>query len=140
MGEQVFIEPTIDLNLGTHARLRVRHTYSQLDSNNAKLFIANLTDFRLTYQFDQRQFFRVTLAYSDISRNLDNYILSPGEESGLDADSQQLGVQLLYSYKLNPLTKFFVGYADSAFDNDDLTKLKTNGQSVFMKFSYAWLQ
>jgi hypothetical protein len=140
LGEQVFIEPTIDLNLGTHARLRVRHTYSELDSNDANLFIANLTDFRFTYQFDQRQFFRVTLAYSDISRNLDNYILSPGEELGLDADSQQLGVQLLYSYKLNPLTKFFVGYADSAFDNDDLTKLKTNGQSVFMKFSYAWLQ
>jgi hypothetical protein len=97
------------------------------------LFIANLTDIRMTYQFDQRQFFRVTVAYSDISRNQDNY------EIDVNANSEDIGFQLLYSYKLNPLSKFFIGYADSAYNNDDLNKLKTNNQSIFMKFSYAWL-
>ncbi|MBF7074156.1 carbohydrate binding family 9 domain-containing protein [Glaciecola sp. MH2013] len=140
LGEQLIVEPTIDINLGTHLRFRVRHTYSKLDSNSDNLFVANLSDLRMTYQFDQRQFFRVTLAYADISRNLGNYLVAEGEDLGLDAESRDLGVQLLYSYKLNPLTKFFVGYADSAFENDELNKLKVNGQSIFMKFSYAWLQ
>jgi hypothetical protein len=45
----------------------------------------------------------------------------------------------LYSYKLNPLTKFFVGYSDSASQDDVLTSLTKNERSVFMKFSYAWL-
>ena len=138
LGDQLIIEPTIDVNVGTHVRLRVRHTYSELDSNNANLFKAHLSDFRMTYQFDQLQFFRVTLAYSDITRNLDNYL--PEIVDDFDGNTQSLGIQLLYSYKLNPLTKFFIGYADSAVNNDDINKLRTNGQSVFMKFSYAWLQ
>ena len=133
LGKQVFIEPWVNLNLGTHLKVRLQHTYSELDSNDAALFVANLSDVRMTYQFDQRQFFRVTLAYSDISRNQDNYDID------VNVDSQDVGLQLLYSYKLNPLTKFFVGYAQSAYDNDDLNKLKVNGESVFMKFSYAWL-
>ena len=79
-------------------------------------------DIRMTYQFVQRQFFRVTVAYSDISRNQDNY------ELDVNANSEDIGFQLLYSYKLNPLSKFFIGYADSAYNNDDLNKLKTNNQ------------
>lgn len=134
LGKQVFIDPYIDLNLGTHLKVILRHTYSELDSDNKPLFIANLTDLRMTYQFDQRQFFRVTLAYSDIQRNQDNYNVD------VNVDSQEVGFQLLYSYKLNPLSKFFIGFADSAYDNDSLNSLKTNGQSVFMKVSYAWLQ
>ena len=133
LGAQVYIEPWFGLNLGRHIKVKVQHTYSELDSDDKPLFIANLTDFRMTYQFDQKQFFRVTLAYSDINRNQDNY------DFDVNVDSQDVGFQLLYSYKLNPLTKFFVGYADSAYNNDDLSKVKTNAQSVFMKFSYAWL-
>ena len=134
LGEQVYIEPFLNLNIGRHIKLNFNHTYSELESNDKPLFDANLSDLRMTYQFDQRQFFRVTLAYSDINRNQDNY------DFDVDENSKNLGFQLLYSYKLNPLTKFFVGFADSAYDNDALNKLKTNQQSVFMKFSYAWLQ
>ncbi len=133
LGKQVYIEPRFELNVGTHLKISGQHTYSELDSDDRPLFIANLTDIRMTYQFDQRQFFRVTLAYSDISRNQDNY------EIEVNSHSVNIGFQLLYSYKLNPLSKFFIGYADSAYNNDDLNKLKTNKQSIFMKFSYAWL-
>lgn len=133
LGKQVYIEPRFELNVGTHLKISGQHTYSELDSDDRPLFIANLTDIRMTYQFDQRQFFRVTVAYSDISRNQDNYQID------VNANSEDIGFQLLYSYKLNPLSKFFIGYADSAYSNDDLNKLKTNNQSIFMKFSYAWL-
>jgi hypothetical protein len=57
----------------------------------------------------------------------------------VDAHSQELGTQLLYSYKINPLTKFFVGYSDVAMQDDTLTDLTRSEQSIFMKFSYAWL-
>ncbi|MFT6270389.1 MAG: hypothetical protein ACJAVV_003223 [Alphaproteobacteria bacterium] len=133
LGKQVFIEPRFELNIGTHLKISGQHTYSELDSDDRPLFIANLSDLRMTYQFDQRQFFRITMAYSQISRNQDNY------DFDVDVESQDLGFQLLYSYKLNPLSKFFIGYADSAYSSDDLNKLKTNNQSIFMKFSYAWL-
>ncbi len=109
------------------------YTYQNLDVNSQQLFAANLSDFRATYQFNQRQFLRLILVYSDIERNQQNYTFD------VDASSKGLGTQLLYSYKLNPLTKFFVGYSDSAYEDDVLTSLTKNERSVFMKFSYAWL-
>lgn len=133
LGEQIYLENEIELNLGRHARLELEHTRSQLDADNADLFVANLFDLRATYQFDTRQFIRLIATYSDVERNPDNYSFQ------VDEQSRDLGFQFLYSYKLNPLTKFFVGYSQNAFDDDDLTKLRVNNQSVFMKFSYAWL-
>jgi hypothetical protein len=133
LGDQVYAEQGVDLNIGTHLRVSLDHTYSELDSAEQPLFIANLLDTRITYQFDPRQFLRLILAYSDIQRNVDNYAID------VQSKSRDLGFQLLYSYKLNPLTKFFVGYSQSAFDNDNLDELVADNQSVFMKFSYGWL-
>ena len=101
--------------------------------DNQQLFTANLSDFRATYQFDQRQFLRLILVYSDIERNQQNYTFD------VDSNSKGLGMQLLYSYKLNPLTKFFVGYSDSSYQDDVVTSLTKSERSVFMKVSYAWL-
>lgn len=133
LGELLLLRPTINWNLGKSLQFKLRHTYQNLDVENQQLFTANLSDFRATYQFDQRQFLRLILVYSDIERNQQNYNFD------VDANSKGLGTQLLYSYKLNPLTKFFVGYSDSAYQDDVLTTLTKNQRSVFMKLSYAWL-
>ncbi|MGK0268105.1 MAG: hypothetical protein ACI8Y3_000714, partial [Paraglaciecola sp.] len=132
LGKQWFVRPTIHWSIGKSLQFKLRHTYQNLDVDNQQLFTADLTDFRATYQFNQRQFLRLILVYSDIERNQQNYTFE------VDANSKGLGTQLLYSYKLNPLTKFFVGYSDSAYQDDVLTSLTKNERSVFMKFSYAW--
>ncbi|MDC0603371.1 hypothetical protein OAP14_10195, partial [Aliiglaciecola sp.] len=136
LGKQLRMNPRINLNLGKHLQLNVRHTYSDFEVDGEPLFTANLTDARLTYQFDQRQFLRLIVVYSDIERNLDNYIV---DTSDYLASSRSLGTQLLYSYKVNPLTKFFIGYSDSGFQNDNVRTRRVSEQSVFMKVSYAWL-
>jgi hypothetical protein len=133
LGKITNIRPIINWSIGKHLQLRLRHTYRNLDAEGQELFTANLTDFRVSYQFDQRQLLRLILVYSDIERNQDNYTFD------VDAQNRSLGTQLLYSYKINPLTKFFVGYSDSAYEDDQFDTLTKNEQSVFMKFSYAWL-
>lgn len=139
LGKITNIRPIINWSIGKHLQLKLRHTYRNLDVDGQQVFTANLSDFRVTYQFDQRQFLRLILLYSDIERNLENYTLAPDELADLDAQSRSLGSQLLYSYKINPLTKFFVGYSDSAYQDDQLDTMTKNEQSIFMKFSYAWL-
>lgn len=134
LGEQFVFEPQVALNIGKHMRLNFEHSYVDFDAQGQDLFTANLSDLRMTYQFDQRQLLRFTLAYTDIERNTTNYV------DAVDAHYADYGFQLLYSYKLNPLTKFFVGYSQSAFETDDLNKLTVNGRSIFMKLSYAWLR
>jgi hypothetical protein len=133
LGKQLLVRPTINWNLGKSLQFKLRHTYQKFDVDSQQLFTANLSDFRATYQFNQRQFLRLILIYSDIDRNQQNYTFD------VDASSKGLGTQLLYSYKLNPLTKFFIGYSDSAYQDDVLTSLTKSGRSVFMKLSYAWL-
>ncbi|MDU0353097.1 hypothetical protein RS130_03375 [Paraglaciecola aquimarina] len=134
LGTQFQFQPTLTWDIGKHLQLDLRHTYRKLDIQDDNLFIANLTDLRFTYQLDQRQFLRLIAIYSDIERN---QALYPNNEVHMQV--KQLGTQLLYSYKLNPLTKFFVGYSDSAEQNTSIHSLTKNEQSVFMKFSYAWL-
>ncbi len=133
LGDQTYFEHRVTLNLGKHWRLDLETTRSRLDVENEPLFDADLYDLRSTYQFDPRQFVRLIVNYSDVKRNQAQYT------NDVDARSRNVGVQFLYSYKLNPLTKFFVGYSQGARDNDELQSLKTDNQSVFMKFSYAWL-
>ncbi|MGJ8679995.1 DUF5916 domain-containing protein [Paraglaciecola sp.] len=134
LGKQLQIRPRISLDVGDHLQLSVRHTYKKLDIQQDNLFKANLTDMRITYQFDQKQFLRLIFVRSDITRNQDLYL-----HDEVDEEYKSLGTQLLYSYKLNPLTKFFVGYSDSAEQNELIQRLTKNEQSVFMKFSYAWM-
>jgi hypothetical protein len=133
LGKLTHIRPIINWSIGKHLQLRLRQTYRNLDVAGQQLFTANLTDFRTTYQFDQRQLLRLILIYSDIERNQDNYTFD------VDAKNRSLGAQLLYSYKVNPLTKFFIGYSDSAYEDDTLSALTRNERSIFMKLSYAWL-
>ena len=133
LGEQVNIRPVINWDIGKHMQLNVRHTYRDFEVEGQQLFTANLTDARLTYQFDQKQFLRLIVVYSDIERNPDNYTFD------VDSVSRSIGTQLLYSYKVNPLTKFFIGYSDSGYRDDEITTMTTTERSVFMKLSYAFL-
>jgi hypothetical protein len=74
----------------------------------------------------------MTVQYQDVKRNLDQY-LEPE-----DARSKSVGRELLYSYKLNSQTVFFLGYTDNYVDNDSLESLTAEDRVIFMKIGYAW--
>ncbi|MDH3490702.1 MAG: hypothetical protein OEM20_01710 [Gammaproteobacteria bacterium] len=56
----------------------------------------------------------------------------------VDSRSRDVGRQLLYSYKINPQTVFFLGYSDALIDDDNLSGLTTTDCTWFMKIGYAW--
>ena len=74
----------------------------------------------------------MTVQHSETSRNPSVYI------DEVDAESQNVGRQLLYSYKINPQTVFFLGYSDQYVNDDDLDGLTVSDRSLFMKIGYAW--
>lgn len=113
--------------------MRVQGAIASLDTKQGeKIFDASVFDTRLTWQFSVRSFVRLTIQSSDISRNPDVYI------DPVDARTRNIGRQLLYSYKINPQTVFFLGYSDQYVDEDDLDGLTAAGRSWFMKIGYAW--
>lgn len=133
LGDKTRIRPILNMNLNRHIELRLRHTYEAMDVDGADLFTANLTDARLSYQFNNRSFVRLAVIYRDIERNPNNYI------DDVTAHYKGFSTQLLYSYKVNPQTVFFAGYSDNGYQDDDLSKIEKTDRSVFMKMSYAWM-
>jgi hypothetical protein len=133
LGEGLEIAPEIRWNANMHAQVALRHTYRTLDADHAEVFTANLTDLRLSYQFSVRSFVRLALIYADITQNPLN------NRGQVTENERDLGMQLLYSYKLNPQTLFFAGYSDHAYSDDEIQQLTRDDRSVFLKFSYAWM-
>ncbi|MCP3673019.1 MAG: hypothetical protein GY829_00915, partial [Gammaproteobacteria bacterium] len=131
-GELFSISPSVTLNLGQHFQTEIQYTQQKMDVAGGELFMANLLDARLIYQFSVQSFLRLVVQYNDIERNQSLYVDS------VDAESRSLGTQLLYSYKINPQTVFFLGYSDSAYQDDHYNRLLKTDKSLFLKVSYAW--
>ncbi len=134
LGDERRLEPRVEWNLTRRLLFRLRSTLLRLDSNEGpNIFDAAVHDARLTWQFNVRSFLRLTVQHRDVERNQDLYV------DEVDARSRSQGRQLLYSWKLNPQTVFFLGYSDRMVDDDDLARLTTTDRTVFLKLGYAWI-
>jgi hypothetical protein len=131
-GRRLWLAPAVRWNLGRHLKLEIDHTYEKLDEEGGRLFTANLSQLRAIYQFDIRTLVRAILQYTDVRRNTDLYI------DEVDARTKRLFTQLLFAYKINPQTVFFVGYSDTRL-GDERIDLRQQNRTVFVKLGYAWL-
>ncbi len=134
LGEELRLAPFINWNLNRHLLLRLDSNFVKLDSKSGpNIFDAQIHDLRMTWQFSLRSFIRLTAQLQDVKRNQDEYI------DPVVARTRDVGRQLLYSYKLNPQTVFFLGYSDALIEDDDLSRLTTTDRTWFMKIGYAWV-
>ena len=132
-GDELRIAPELRYDFGEHLRLSLSHTLSRLDVDGGRLFEANLTQSRLVYQLNLRTFIRAIVQYTDVERDPALY---PG--AGVDAESEELFTQLLFSYKVNPRTVLFLGYSDDSFGSQDFDLTRAN-RAIFFKIGYAWV-
>jgi len=137
LGDVIDIEPSIVWDVNDHLSVDLRFNYSQLEVDNKRLYRASQSDVRLGYQFDMRSILKFVIQYTDISRNPDLYTYNEGE-SRRDERSRYFSTQLVYSYKINPQTLFYLGYSDGGFQDDNLDHLERDQRTIFTKFSYAW--
>jgi len=140
LGEEVTFGQEIEWQISRHWFTEFEYTHVDFEVPAGDLFTARLSNFRLIYQFDIRSFLRFTMQRTDISRVVDNYIDDDNDPTTpvVDATYKSLSNQLLYSYKINPQTLFFAGYADNGYQDDNIGQIEQTGRSIFMKFSYAW--
>ena len=131
-GEILRLIPGVRFDVGRHLRLQVDHSYEKLDVENERLYQANITEVRATYQFNSRTFVRAITQYFDISRNTDLYTFEISEK---DSD---LFNQFLFSYKINPQVVLFLGYSDN-YHNTVVEKLWQANRALFFKVGYAFV-
>ncbi len=131
-GDELRLEPWMELNLGKKSKVGISHTFNRLDVDAGRLFEANLSDLRLTYQFNIRTFVRLITQYFDIERDPSLFADPP------ERRSQDLFNQVLFAYKINPRTLLFAGYSDS-YAADDRIELTQRDRTLFLKLGYAWV-
>ncbi|MCI2284565.1 hypothetical protein L3081_15660 [Colwellia sp. MSW7] len=129
LGDLIEATGNITVFATDHLEVDFYQTYSKLDAqeNNREInvYTANISELRLSYQFDIQSYLKLSLIYNDIKF----------------ADSEHvkdLSSQLIYAYKLNPQTVFFLGYSDNSYKDNDLTKLTRAERTFFTKISYAF--
>jgi hypothetical protein len=129
LGSLIEATGNITVFITDHLEFDFYQTYSKLDAKedgkDVNVYLANISELRLSYQFDVRSYLKLSVVYHDIEYT----------------DSEQykdLSTQLIYAYKINPQTVFFLGYSDYSQQDYDLTKLKAKERTFFTKVSYAW--
>jgi len=133
-GDLLSISPRLTVNLGQHFQTELRYTSQKMDVNGGELFDSKLLDARLIYQFSVQSFLRLVIQYNDSDYNPDLYSYA------IESNYKNLGTQLLYSYKINPQTVFFLGYSDAAYEDDTYNQLQKTDKTLFLKMSYSWLR
>ncbi|MBT4485872.1 MAG: hypothetical protein HOC71_19555, partial [Candidatus Latescibacteria bacterium] len=131
-GNQFQIIPSVEYKFGTHLITQVGHNFQRMRVSGGRLYTANVSNARLVYQFNKRSFIRTNLQFVDYRYNTALY------SNDRDPQSRRLGGQILYSYKVNPQTVFYLGYSSNAIGDQDIGLAQTN-RTFFTKIGYAWL-
>jgi len=129
--DRVRLQPSANLRLGRHFEAELAHIHEQLDVDAGRLYTADVTEVRLVYQLDRRAFVRAILQRASYDRNTALYA------AAVPADETSLLGQFLFSYKINPRTVLFLGYAGN-YHGDGQADLAQTDRTVFAKVSYAW--
>jgi len=137
-GDLLRLNPSFDWNIGRNLALGFDHDLQRVDVDGGELLEVNLSQFRAVYQLNIRTFFRAVLQYTDIAYNEELYT---AEE--VPSEDEHLFSQLLFSYKLNPQTVFFLGYSDNQLGGEieegRFVELTRADRTFFMKIGYAWV-
>jgi hypothetical protein len=135
LGDYREVTSNITYNFNQHLELDLYLTRGTLDFNGNNVYVADLAEVRVSYQFDVQSYLKLNVVYINTDRNLDN-----NTNNDLLEKERILETQLIYAYKLNPQTVFFLGYSDSSYQDDYLPSLEREQRTFFSKVSYAWIQ
>ncbi|WP_448568583.1 DUF5916 domain-containing protein [Thalassotalea ganghwensis] len=134
LGDFKEVMANVTYNATQHLEADVFFTYSELEADNAQVYNASLIELRLNYQFNINSYLKLSLVHSDIEQNPLNNPLTDVSKKNVDLSSQ-----LVYAYKINPQTVFYLGYSDFSYQDDNLMSLQRSDRTFFTKISYAWL-
>ena len=131
---ELIIHPGLNLNISRHLNLEIDPNYKRLSYDGNRTFTTYLLGTKLIYHFNKKMFLRSNLQYRYVDRNLSEFN-NPGP---LDASTESLFYQLLFSYKVNPQSKLFLGYS-SGYGGINENPLTIQSRTGYLKVGYSWV-
>ena len=124
-------QPRIRGSIGQSFSASIHHLDETMSRDGDLIYRAKVTDLRGAWQFDLKHRLRLSLQRRTVQRNQLQYVDS------VDRYRRSIGSQLVYSYKIDPLTALYLGYSDGYFGEDDQSTYQ-NTRTFFMKISFGW--
>ncbi|MFC1650521.1 DUF5916 domain-containing protein [Candidatus Latescibacterota bacterium] len=132
-GNRIRLNPDVEYKVGNRLTLGINHNFEQLNVDPGRLYTANVSNFKATYQFNRRTFLRTIIQSVNYDHNTLLY-----EDDDIDPENKSMFSQILFSYKINPQTMFFLGYSDNYCGDQDTVMTQTN-RTIFTKIGYAFM-
>jgi len=121
-----------NFNIGRHLSVYLDHYYDHMNVNDMRLYTAYREYIKLMYHFNERIFIRTIFQYAIYKKDPALYY------DEVEPREQEFLTQILFSYKINPRTAFYIGYSDNYYGDYDTEIIQTD-RSVFAKIGYAWM-
>jgi len=131
-GDGLHAKPGVRLRLNRHLDVSLSHNYSRMDVEGGRLYTTNISYLKAVYQFTSRAFLRAIVQYVDYDLTPRLYV------DPVNSERRSVSSQLLFSYKINPRTVFYLGYSDRFYGDQD-TRLTQTDRTLFAKIGYAWV-
>jgi hypothetical protein len=130
--DRLRLVPYIEQHFGRHLFASFSHVLYRLTVDGGRLFLANLSQLKVVYQFNSRTFLRAIFQFEDLRLNQELYTFD------VEPKQQTFFTQILFSYKINPRTVLFLGYSDNYLGSDGIDLTQTD-RTFFAKLGYAWI-
>ena len=130
LGTKLRVSPYFMWKIGRHISTAFDHNYERFDVDGKRLYTAHISYLRAIYQFSPRAFVRAIVQYRNDNLNPALY------PDGFPSEAERFASQLLFSYKINPQTVFFLGYSDLHEGVDEIA-LTQSERTFFAKLGYA---
>ncbi|WP_444994151.1 DUF5916 domain-containing protein [Aliikangiella sp. IMCC44359] len=127
LGDSQLIKSSFDYQVTRQLNTEFEYIYKAFQIDNMDIYDTDIINLSTSYQIDERSFIRLSAQGQSTDFIIDE-----------QRDRKVLASQLIYSYKVNPFTLFYLGYSDGYISNIDHPNLKKTDKTLFMKFSYAW--
>jgi hypothetical protein len=116
-----------------HLALELTTSLRWLNIDGDRLFTSQVERLRATYAFNARMFLRAIVQNTRTNRDRELY-----GDAETDQHSGDLSNQLLFAYKLNWQTVFYVGYGDLQEATSEQGEFEPSNRQFFAKLSYAF--
>ena len=130
-GTEYGFNPGVNFKLGRHLNLEMEYVFEKMEVAEGWLYNAHIARMIAIYNITRRVFIRGIFQYVYYDYNLSLF-----DDDDQEEEEKGFYSQLLFSYKLNPQTVFYLGYSDNYAGNDNDRLIQSN-KTIFAKIGYA---
>jgi len=131
LGRGASVNTNFTIRPSNHLQVNLTSGIRWLNITGDRLFTAQVERLKATYTFNPRMFLRAIVQNERTNRDVPLSGFGPHFEGGLAS-------QLLFAYKLNWQTVFYVGYGDLSEVTAEQGEFERSNRQFFAKISYAF--